>query len=368
MKKKTIAMAWGGTGGHVFPIRSILATIFKERDYSDHLSHIIRFGSKHSLEQQTAKEFWNKITFQYIFSWKYRRQRTLKAFFQNLKDLFLFLFWFFQSLRYFKKYKVDTVFCKGGYVALPVVFAAKFLRKKIIVHESDVHSGLVNKIASKYASKTFTGFDNVLPKSITVGQILSDDIVPTYSDQYSSSFQKIITSIDLQKPTVFVMGGSQGSKSLYETFAEILKTNVDILSSFNFFITLWKLNNNLKQLFSQKNVHSFDFLSQKEMGKLYQLSDICLARGGTTSLAEQKLFNIKSIIVPIPRTHDQLDNGKRYVKHFDDILLDQQSPTFFQDLEQAFLDLKKFKKTELKKDILTEIEKAKNLIITELLK
>lgn len=91
------------------------------------------------------------------------------------------------------------------------------------------------------------------------------------------------------------------------------------------------------------------------MGKLYQLSDICLARGGTTSLAEQKLFNIKSIIVPIPWTHDQLDNGKRYVQHFDDILLDQQSLTFLQDLEQTFLDLKNFKKSESTVDILSEI-------------
>ncbi|MDR0651478.1 MAG: glycosyltransferase [Candidatus Peribacteria bacterium] len=34
---------------------------------------------------------------------------------------------------------MDVVFCKGGYVALPVVFAAALLHKKLIVHESDVH-------------------------------------------------------------------------------------------------------------------------------------------------------------------------------------------------------------------------------------
>ena len=164
------------------------------------------------------------------------------------------------------------------------------------------------------------------------------------------------------------MGGSQGSKDLYETFAKLLSTNVEIASSFNFFITLWKLNNNLKPLFDEKNVQSFDFLTQKEMGELYEISDICLARGGTTSLAEQKLFNIKSIIVPIPRTHDQKDNGKRYETHFGDILLDQDSPTFLQDMEKVFLSLKNFKKSDSKKDILTEIWKAKKTIIEELLK
>ena len=104
------------------------------------------------------------------------------------------------------------------------------------------------------------------------------------------------------------------------------------------------------------------------MGELYQISDICLARGGTTSLAEQKLFNIKSIIVPIPRTHDQMDNAKRYVHHHDDILLDQTSSTFLQDMEQVLLSLSQYKKTPIDKDIFKEIQQAKKLIWEEIIK
>jgi UDP-N-acetylglucosamine:LPS N-acetylglucosamine transferase len=111
----------------------------------------------------------------------------------------------------------------------------------------------------------------------------------------------------------------------------------------------------------------FDFLSQKEMGELYQISDICLARGGTTSLAEQKLFNIKSLIVPIPRTHDQLDNAKRYVQHHQDILLDQTSPSFLSDMEKAFLSLRHYKKPPLQDNIFTKIQQAKKLIWKEIL-
>lgn len=118
-----------------------------------------------------------------------------------------------------------------------------------MVHESDVHSGLVNKIASRYATKTFTGFNHVLPNSITVGQILSDDIIPKDSiiakgDTHvtikkDDTFTKVLHTVhNDNRPTVFVMGGSQGSKSLYETFAELLQTNVGIALSFNFFISL----------------------------------------------------------------------------------------------------------------------------------
>ena len=50
------------------------------------------------------------------------------------------------------------------------------------------------------------------------------------------------------------------------------------------------------------SVRSYSFLSQKEMGELFAICDIAITRGGTTSLAEQHLYDLKQIIVPIPRT------------------------------------------------------------------
>lgn len=68
-----------------------------------------------------------------------------------------------QALYYLIKYHIDIVFCKGGYVALPVICAAKLLGKKIYVHESDTRPGLVNRIAAKFAVQSFAGFPQVLP-------------------------------------------------------------------------------------------------------------------------------------------------------------------------------------------------------------
>ncbi|MEI6774995.1 MAG: glycosyltransferase [bacterium] len=78
---------------------------------------------------------------------------------KNIPDFFLFIFGCFQSLFWLLYYRIDVVFCKGGYVALPVVLAAALLRRKIILHESDTHPGLVNRIASRFAKKSFTGFE-----------------------------------------------------------------------------------------------------------------------------------------------------------------------------------------------------------------
>ncbi|MDR0651504.1 MAG: hypothetical protein LBG59_09215 [Candidatus Peribacteria bacterium] len=50
-------MAGGGTGGHVMPIRSLLRTLFKTPHYATQVEKVFWFGSLHSLEAETAKEF-----------------------------------------------------------------------------------------------------------------------------------------------------------------------------------------------------------------------------------------------------------------------------------------------------------------------
>ena len=367
MKKKTIVMAWGGTWWHVFPIKSLIETILSDKNYSDQVGKIIRFGSKNSLEQETAARFWSNVKFVSILSWKWRRETPLKSRLKNIRDLFLFAAWFFQSVFYLWKSKADVVFCKWWYVALPVVFAAKFLHKPIYVHESDVKPWLVNKIWNKFSKQSFCGFDWVFSWAIVVGQILSDEIVP--SSNLKSELSKQLESEKKDgKSSILVMWWSQGSKKLYECLADLLKDNKTLCESFHYHIILWKLNEDLKGIFKKYPcVTTYDFLSQSDIWILYQHCDISLTRGWTTSLAEQKLFNLKSIIVPIPRTHDQKLNAERYVKNFNDIMVEQSTPTTSKDLLNALISLKDYHKPEISIDIHKEIWKAKHTILDKLL-
>ena len=361
-------MAWWWTWWHVFPIKSLIETIYSDTQYSDKVKEIIRLWSKNSLEQETAQKFWKKVKFISILSWKWRRETIWKSRLKNIRDLFLFAAGFFQSTFYLRKSKADVVFCKWWYVALPVVFAAKFLRKPIFVHESDVKPWLVNRIWNKFSKKSFCGFDNVFPWAIVVGQILSDEIVP--SSNTNPELSKSLKSEKKDgKPSILVMWGSQGSKKLYESLANLLKENKTLRESFHYHIILGKLNEDLKQIFKDfSSVTTYDFLSQSDMWILYQHCDVSLTRGWTTSLAEQKLFNLKSIIVPIPRTHDQKLNAQRYVKNFKDIMVEQSLPTTESDLQNALISLTDYHKPEISIDILAEIWKAKKTILTHLLR
>ena len=61
-----------------------------------------------------------------------------------------------------KKYKPDIVFSKGGFVAVPVVLAAKHYKVPVIIHESDMTPGLANKICIPAASKVCCNFPETL--------------------------------------------------------------------------------------------------------------------------------------------------------------------------------------------------------------
>ena len=381
MWKINLAMAGGWTWWHVFPVKSIIEFINSKDEYRQEVSKIVRFWEKKSLES----EIFTKISknnqnlfFQTIVSGKYRRETPIKSKLKNIRDIFKFGRWIIQSVFYLKKYKIDVIFCKWWYVALPVVIAWKILGKKIVVHESDVHSWLVNKIAAKFASTVFTWFDNVLPNSITVGQILSDDIICTQSikniNLYKEKWEELTLAeqlfyTDPKKTYLLVMWWSQGSKRLYQNLLESIQENKNIYSNYEIFLVLWKENQDLKPNFdSLKNVHTFDFLSQQDMWLLLKYCDISLTRAWTTSLAEQKLYNLKIVMVPIPWTHDQYDNAKFYVEQYDDILLDSNDPNYKENMLSIFTKYQNFKKETIKKDILSEISVAKQKITEALLK
>lgn len=354
-------MAGWGTWGHVFPIRSLLDFLENTPEYDEKVEKIYRFGAKKSLEQQVCHDLQiskpeSTLYFVPIYSGKYRRESYRKSKLKNIPDFFLFLFGCFQSIFRLLYYRIDVVFCKWWYVALPVVLAAALLHKKLVVHESDTRPWLVNRIATRFAKKTFTGFEWALADGQTIGQILSDDIVIETYPEFTSKTQ------------ILVVWGSQWSKRLYQNILNILEFTPDLSSGYEFFIVLGLVNTDMLTLFDKfPHVHSYGFVSQKEMGELYNICDIAITRGGTTSLAEQKLYDMKQIIVPIPRTHDQYDNAKWYVRCHNDIMINQRDNDFEFQLANAIKHFKGFKKILQQKDKKAIISHAKKIIREALL-
>ena len=147
---KRIVLTGGGTAGHVTPNIALLPSL-KEAGYE-----VLYIGSYTGIEKQLIEDL--EIPYYGISSGKLRRYKSLK----HLSDPFRVLKGYLQARTLMRKIKPDIVFSKGGFVAVPVVLAAKHLHIPVIIHESDMTPGLANKISLSAATKVCCYFPDTM--------------------------------------------------------------------------------------------------------------------------------------------------------------------------------------------------------------
>jgi len=333
MSKKTIALTGGSTGGHVFPLLALYNYFNDSEDYN-----FLWFGEQGNIEEEIAENA--GIEFHDISAGKLRRYLDYRNLYEPLKNLT----WVVEALFFIKKYKIDYVFSKWGYVSLPMAIWAKIMWKKLFVHESDTVSGISNRLVSKLATKVFYSFDNEKidnKKYILSGQILNSELLDWLDN--------LIVPENMRQK-ILVTWGSQGSTAIFEVLLEILPS----LDFIDFTIILWEKNTHLKEEFDKfNNVKTFDFVSQKEFWKILKKTDIAITRAWATSLWEQNAFWIHSIIIPLPTSawNHQEKNALYFNEKFEsDILAQNQELSDrlkvkllkYKNLRKAWLNLDNF--------------------------
>lgn len=301
MKKLVIALSWGTTWWHIFPLLA-LYQYFQKKHYT---CTFIWFWEKDKLEYTIATTY--NIEFCHIPTWKIRRYFDIRNFYEPFKNIGG-IFWAFYFL---SQKKVDIIFSKWGSVSLPVCIAGFLLRKKIFLHESDAIMGIANRIISLFATKVFYSF--LVPHIDNTKHIFSWQIVTIELLEHVNEYLPYLKK--KQRIDVAVLWWSQGSTFLFE---EVLKI-IPEFPSIHFTVILWEKNQHFRASFEKyKNVTLYDFVNQKEIGKILTICDIAIMRWGATSLWETYFFWIHGIIVPLKGSaqNHQYYNARFFQKHF----------------------------------------------------
>lgn len=333
MSKKTIALTWGSTGWHIFPLVSLYNYLQESEHYN-----FLWFWEVWGLEEEISKEAW--IEFHDISAWKLRRYLDYRNFFEPLKNLTGIV----EALFYIKKYNIDIVFSKWWYVSLPMAIWAKIIGKKIFIHESDTVSGISNKIVSKLATKIFYSFENNKidnKKNILSWQILNPELIDWLDN---------LNVIENNRQKVLVTGWSQWSTTIFENLLKILPD----LDFIDFTIILWEKNEHFREEFDRYiNVKVYNFVSQKDFWRILKQTDIAITRAWATSLWEQNMFWIHSIIIPLEHSawNHQKSNAIYFKENFEsDVIFEGENLSNdlkiklirYKNLRKAWLNLDKF--------------------------
>lgn len=299
---KKIVFTGGGTAGHIMPNLAIIEEIKNK-------AKVYYIGSN-GMEKELVKNY--DIPFYEIPSTKLRRSLS----FSNLLIPFKLIKAIKKAKQILKEIRPDVIFSKGGYVALPVVFAAKKLKIRVILHESDMTLGLANKLCKNKCETVCTSFEKTaenLKNGLFTGSPLRSQIFKGNKENAKKLFKNY-----KNKPTILVVGGSLGSKIINEN----VRKSLDKLKDYNIIHLCGK--NNLSNI-KKDNYVELEFANNIE--DLYALSNIVISRAGSNVINEILALNKPNILIPLSKKAsrgDQILNANYFKeKGYSKVILEE---------------------------------------------
>ncbi len=230
-----------------------------------------------------------------------------------------------------KLFQPDLVFSKGGYVGLPVVWAAKKLGIPCIAHESDLSIGLANRLSAKKCKYLFTAFPET-SKKVKNGKYGGAPIRRKILGGKSSAARREL-EIPKSAKVLLVFGGGSGSLSINEELRKHVKT----LNKEYYILHVCGKGNKVKT--NLKNYRQFEFVT--DMGSLYACADLVIARAGAGTVFELMALQKPSILIPLEGVSrgDQLQNAQYFASRgLCRILRQNDLPRLVDEIHAAFQD------------------------------
>lgn len=190
---------------------------------------------------------------------------------------FLWKFWKAarQSKEIIKAVQPSVVFSKGGYVSVPICYAAKKAGIPIVLHESDAVVGRANKLIADLATKTCHGAP--VRKCVTEG---------------SEKTGYELTGFNKDKPILLIIGGSQGARDVNQAVTDQLDT---LLEEFQ----IIHITGHGKQTTAPKAGYYAVEFADAELPHLYAIATVAISRAGAGATAELAANGIPTVLVPL---------------------------------------------------------------------
>ena len=327
-RNRKIALVGGGTAGHITPNIALMEEL-KKRNYE-----IIYIGSKGGMEEGIMYKL--HIPFFGITVDKLRRYFDLK----NLMIPFNVFKGFNEATKILKEQKVDIIFSKGGYVAVPVVVAASRLNIPIISHEADITPGLANKIASPFSKVICCNFEETAKSFGKKGVHTGSPIRKAILNGDKKKANDFLNFAE-KKPILFITGGSLGSKYINS----LIRRNLDkLLSSFNVVHQCGR--GNLDESINKEGYRQYEIIDEN-LADIFAVSSMVISRAGANIIFELLALKKPNLLIPLSKKAsrgDQILNANSFEKKGYSVVLaeeeeDKYPQRFFEKLDE--LDKKK---------------------------
>lgn len=204
-----------------------------------------------------------------------------------------------QSYMLIRRVKPSVVIGTGGYVCGPILYVASLLGVPTVIHESNSYPGFTTRLLARRVSRVFAAFEDV-KRWIPDRQSIEIVGTPTLGSLESASREEALTyfSLDPNKKTVLIVGGSLGAASINAAIVPLLPKFGD-----SGIQCIWQTGQGLfseirDRAGSQPPGWIGPFIDRMDLA--YAAADVVVCRAGATTIAELTRIGKPAILIPYP--------------------------------------------------------------------
>lgn len=329
-----VIVSAGGTGGHIYPAIAIINKI-KEKEPN---SEILYIGTHNRMEKDIVPK--HNIAFKSIEMYGFNRKKIFK----NFKTITCLIKGIKECKKIIKDFNPDIVIGVGGYITVPVIYAANSLGIKTFIHEQNSVAGKANLSLAKKADMIGVSFESSIKefpkdKTIFTGNPCSENAVNI------EACNKEEYGLNPNKKLVLIVMGSLGSSKMNEYIINAMKELENKDYEVAFVTGKDSYDEVIKNKFP-KNVKIFPYI--ENMARLMKKTNVIVSRAGASTLSEIIALRLPSILVPspyVPNNH-QYKNALDLVNNNATILIEEKdfnTDSLIKAIDEIILDSDKEK-------------------------
>ena len=287
-----VAIACGGTGGHLFPGLAVAEELIR-RD-----CEVMLLISPKEVDQQAVKSAFGMEVI------------TLPAVGLARGSFLGFISGFRKSHRaaknLFQKKVPQAVLAMGGFTSAPPILAGRKLGAKTFLHESNTIPGRANRWLALLVDEAFVYFHEASGRmSIARAHVTGMPVRSQFSDPIDAASARMSLGLHPEKPVLLVMGGSQGASAINDLILAALPMLAAHAPELQF-LHLTGANDFEKvqtaYVAQKRKAVVRPFLTEMELA--LGAGTLAVSRSGASSLAELAAVGLPGILIPYPGATD----------------------------------------------------------------
>tara|TARA_B100001105_G_scaffold33722_1_gene23559 strand:+ start:3353 stop:4507 length:1155 start_codon:yes stop_codon:yes gene_type:complete len=300
---KRIAIACGGTGGHLFPGLAVGDALVARG------CEVTLLVSSKEVDQTAVKSAYGmEVESLPVIGLSRNLPRFAASFWSSLG----------QCRKLFGENRPDAVLAMGGFTSAPPVIAGKLIGARIFLHEANAIPGRAVKLLAPLADEVFVQFPAAMPRVLSIDIRATGLPVRAAMEPIEKADARTALGLADDQPVLLVMGGSQGARSINQALIESLPRLAKALPDLQFIhLTGTGSVELVRQAYDALGLSAVVRPFLTEMEYALGAADLALSRSGASSLAEFSAMELPAILIPYPTAVD--DHQRLNARSFVDI-------------------------------------------------